>query len=694
MEEINQMPVFKDIIEIAEYAKTRFTTVEEIPKMIEFIETANSKLDNPHDEESVNELLNTLSTNIRKNVKNTYPYVLTNKGVGKYQEIKDPEDPTRTKTILEYFLYTPAYISALSDDLDGERILYKIRIEHPINGQIDLWKDQGELLTRSGINKLLSEGLIGTDSAYKDITKYFMKDILRAASEKSKREYISRKTGWKRDNTIFVAGNEAYTAEGVTLVNLTDKEAAKYYTKAGDLEGWIKGTKWILQYDSARINCYTAFSSIIAGSLKQPSPILQNKGTTTTGKTLKSSVAVSMIGNPAELVKSADTTRTAAERDAIATDGMCSVLDEVGLLKNPDGLTYLLSNGKKKQRGTKEGREESEYWFKSFILNGEFEFLKESAAQGEIGRLIECSWTLPKDATNAKKTEVEIKEHYGHITPLFLRKLFSKIDTIKDRYTELCASLPPCDLDIGSRLKDSFALICIAGEILEDVFEDIGIAKKDPLDICEKLYLENITSERVKPYWIRGLNIIFDEVNACKPEIDKEGMETGRFYYKGQIGGESFGLYIDILTASFKDMCEKHELKHTQLMQEWRDHGITEVDRPGKDGARKSQKTVKEGGKTQKVIRLIKKEVYKTLELDTGEDGKNKPTGPKYEPLDKALLKHDIRKHVHFYNMAHNEQSESFITSFFREHPNLKRHYSTEDILDMLVEIGAETTNS
>jgi uncharacterized protein (DUF927 family) len=694
LEEINTVPVFKDIIEIAEYAKTKFTTVEEIPKMIEFIETANSKLDNPYDEESVNELLNSLSTNIRKNVKNTYPYVLTDKGVGKYQEIKDPEDPTRTKTILEYFLYTPAYISALSDDLDGERILYKIRIEHPINGQIDLWKDQGELLTRAGINKLLSEGLIGTDSAYKDITKYFMKDILRAASEKSKREYISHKTGWKRDNTIFVAGNEAYTVDGVTPVNLTDKEAAKYFTRAGDLEGWIKGTKWILQHDCARVNCYTAFSSVIAGFLKQPSPILQNKGTTTTGKTLKSSVAVSMIGNPTELVKSADTTRTAAERDAIATDGMCSVLDEVGLLKNPDGLTYLLSNGRKKQRGTKEGREESEYWFKSFILNGEFEFLKESAAQGEIGRLIECSWTLPRDATNAKKTEVAIREHYGHITPLFLRKFFSKIDAIKDRYTELCASLPQYDLDIGSRLRDSFALICIAGEILEDVFEDIGITRKDPISICEKLYIENVTSERVKPYWIRGLNIILDEVNVCRPEIDREGMETGWFYYNGQIGGEYFGLYIDILNATFKDMCKKHGLKHTQLMQEWRDHGITEVDKPGKNGDRKSQKTAWVHGKPEKVIRLIKKEVYKALELDTEEDGKNKPTTPKYEPVDKAIVKHNIQKHVHFYKMAHNEQSESFVTSFFREHPNLKKYYSTEDILDMLVEIGAETTST
>ena len=630
--------------------------------------------------------------NPEKKASSIYPYVLTEKGVGKYQDIKDPEDPSKTKTILEYFLYTPAYISALSDDLDGEQILYKIGIEHPVNGHIDLWKDQGELLTRSGVNKLLSEGLIGTDSSYKNITTYFMKDILRAASEKSKKEFIAHKTGWKRDNTIFVAGNEAYTAEGLTLVNLTDKEAAKYFTKSGTLAGWVNGSRWILQYESTRINCYTVFASVIAGYLKQPSPILQNKGTTTTGKTLKSSVGISMIGNPAELVKSADTTRTAAERDSIATNGMCSILDEVGLLKNPDGLTYLLSNGKKKQRGTKEGREESEYWFKSFILNGEFEFLKESAAQGEIGRLIECSWTLPKDAINAKKTEVEIREHYGHITSLFLEKLFSKLDTIKDRYTTLCASLPSSDIDIGSRLKDSFALIIISGEILEDVFNDIGIEKKEPYSICEKLYIENITSERVKPYWIRGLSIIYDEVNVCKPEVDKDGFETGRFYYRGQIGGEDDGgLYIDILAASFKDMCEKHELKNKQLMVEFRDNGVTEVDNPGKNGTRKSQKTTKdkESRKTQKVIRLIKKKVYETLELDTEEVGKRK-TSNENNTIDLALLKRDIRKHIHFYNMAHEERQESFISSFFREYPNLNKHYTTEDILDLLVEIQAE----
>jgi putative DNA primase/helicase len=611
-----------------------------------------------------------------------YPYLLTLKGVGKYIDIKNPEDPSKTKTKLEYFLFTPAYISALSDDLDGEHILYKIGIDHPINGHIDLWKDQGELLTRSGVNKLLSEGLIGTDSSYKDINKYFMKDILRAATEE-KKEFIAHKTGWKRDNTIFVAGNEAYTSKGEIAVNLTNKEVSKAFSKSGTLEGWVDGCKWVLQHPCTRINCYTACSSIVAGYLKQPSSILQNKGITTTGKTLKSAVGVSIFGDPTELVKSADTTSTAAERNAISTSGTCSVYDEVGLLKNPDGLTYLLSNGRKKNRGTKEGLEASEHWFKSFILNGEFEFLKESAAQGEIGRLIECSWKLPTDAINAKSTEVEIKEHYGHISPLFIEKFFSKLDTIKDRYTSLCASLPNSDIDIGSRLKDSFALIVIAGEILEDVFEDIGIEKKDAYSICEKLYLENITSERVKPYWIRGLKIIYDEINVCKQSTGPDGEWAEYFLYKGQLGGvrEYEGLFIDILPATFNEMCEKHGLKHTQLMQEWRDHKITEVDKPDSKGSIKSQKTTKIDGDPKKVIRLVKKEIYKALEIVDIID-----------TASKALLRQHIEKHLELYNKLPEDEKKSFPQSLFSEYPMHEKH-GTELILQMLLEIESESNS-
>jgi putative DNA primase/helicase len=619
----------------------------------------------------------------KKNKQNSlYPYTLTPEGVGKFIDIKDPEDPSKTITIVQNFIFTPVKITALSDDLDGEKIIYKISIDHPVNGHIEIWKDQGDLLTRSGINKLLSEGLIASDSSYRDITGYFVKDILRAAAEDQK-ELIAHYTGWKRDKTIFVSGKEAYTHEGVIPVNLTNPDIANAFRKAGALEGWINGCMWILKYPCTRINCYTALSAIVAGYLEQPSPILQNKGITTSGKTLKAAAAVSIIGDPAELVKSADTTLTAAERHAIASSGTCTVYDEIGLLKNPDGLTYLLSNGRKKNRGTREGLEATGHWFKSFILNGEFEFLKESAAQGEIGRLIECSWKLPTDAVNAKTTEVEIKEHFGHILPLFMQKFFSQINTIKERYAKLCSKLPDSAVDVGSRLKDSFALIIIAGEILEDVFEDIGIDKKDPYPICEELYIENIGSDRVLPYWIRGLKIINDELNVCKQIYGPEGEWTDYFSYKGQLGGirEYEGVFIDILPATFNDMCEKHGLKHLQLMKEWGEHGIIEVDKPDKNGHTHNQKTTKIDGDPKKVIRFIKKELYKSLEIEDIID-----------TASRTLLRTHIEKHYACYNTIPADKRKSFPVSFFSEYPMHEKH-GTSKVLQILLEVEEEYKN-
>jgi uncharacterized protein (DUF927 family) len=73
-------------------------------------------------------------------------------------------------------------------------------------------------------------GIIGTDSDYRDITKYFVKDIKRALIEEP-REFIAHKTGWKRDNTIFVAGSIAYENDRETPVKLTNSDLSKALIK-------------------------------------------------------------------------------------------------------------------------------------------------------------------------------------------------------------------------------------------------------------------------------------------------------------------------------------------------------------------------------------------------------------------------------------------------------------------------------
>jgi uncharacterized protein (DUF927 family) len=254
----------------------------------------------------------------------------------------------------------------LSDNIDDNGIFYKLEIIHPVKGAISTWVSQEDLLTREGLKKLVFQGLLCSEPDYGRVEDYFTREIHRAEEANLSKDLISATTGWKREETIFIAGNKGYSTNGVQSVTLLDDTTAKSLEPKGNIEEWVKGTKWALSFPGTRINCYAVLSSVIAGYLKQPSIVLQNKGSTTTGKTLQSSIGLSLIGDPVKIMKSADTTKTGAERHAILTNGLCDVYDEVGLLKEPEGIVYMFSNGIGKQRGTNNprGLEDTGKWFK------------------------------------------------------------------------------------------------------------------------------------------------------------------------------------------------------------------------------------------------------------------------------------------------------------------------------------------
>lgn len=604
-----------------------------------------------------------------------FPYVLDDKGIGIIKLGEDQDNPGCCSKQIEYFIDTPVKITATSDDLDNDRNLYKVTIIHPIRNKIEVWRDQAELLTKPGLNRLISDGIICTDSSYRDVTEYLRKDILRAAKEEPQ-ETVTSRTGWKRNNTIFVAGNEAYTKDGSLKVTISDKEIERCYKTSGSLEDWTEGLKEILQYEAVRINCYTAAAAPLVGLLKQPSILLHNTGKTSTGKTLRSSVAVSMFGDPIEIVKAADTTRTAAERGAYATDGHCSILDETGDSPNINNLAYLLGNGRGKQRGTITGREEVAKWFKAFILNGEFAMLKETAAQGEMGRVIECPWVIPFNPDLAKRIETVIRDTYGHLTGKILLKIFEKKDKIPARYEEICKELPLVSVDAGNRIKDAFAILVLSGEILEEVFEEIGIEKIDAYELCKKLYIENVTGERLRPYWLRSLSIIYDEISSARQEVDSEGRFTGNYFINGEFAGSSTADYIDILPAPLRKICERKELKYSQLIKEWADNDVTETD------TGKNQKTERYHGKTIKVIRLKLKELYEKLNItDANSLGKNIVNS---NGIEVELLKYQIGKFAYSEYSGKVSDLDEFRKNFMGEYPDYNKTFTENEIRDMI----------
>ena len=505
------------------------------------------------------------------------PYVLDKNGVGKYVSKQDPDYSSKKIIDIEYFIDTPVKIIATSDNLDTDQILFKLSITHPVRGKIEVLEEQSDLTTRNGIKTVCSDGLIVDESSIKDVLNYFRTEIYRASAEEPRITIVS-KTGWKRDNTIFVSGNMAFeNGKSYEIIN-TDDENKETFKIKGTLENWIAGTNEILKFKMTRINCYASVASQINGILKQPSLVLLNCGDSSRGKTLSSSVAVSLNGDPNTIVRSADLSKTAAERIAAKTNGFCNVFDETDTNKYLSEFLYLLANGRGRERGnTKGGIDETARWNKSFILNGENPINKESDNQGQIGRLIECNWLLPHNPELAKKVEGTIRNNYGHLTEPVTQKVFDKKDTLQDRYEEICKKLPLVSVDAGNRIKDSFALLILAGEILESVFSDIGIETQDPYKLCEELYLENVGGERTDPYWKRGLNIVLDKIVTSKCEMNEDKNPTNRYLIYGvpsMVFSDDYK-YMDLLIDPLKDICKRNELNYDQLVSKWKTKGIT-----------------------------------------------------------------------------------------------------------------------
>lgn len=509
-------------------------------------------------------------------LKSTHSYVVDEKGVGIQKKRKIP-DSEEYEDYTDYFIENPVKITATCDDLDEGKKKFYVSIEDPHHNITEVCKEQGELTSKRGFYGLMNDGVMFTDNETKKALDYFLYDIQRAYFEEPKK-ILSSKTGWKRDNTIFVSGNVAYeNGKSYEIIN-ADEENKDTFTKKGTLEDWIAGTNEILKFKMTRINCYACVTSHINGILKQPSLVLLNCGDSSRGKTLSSSVGVSMNGDPNTIVRSADLSKTAAERIAAKTNGFCNVFDETDTNKYLSDFLYLLANGRGKERGnTKGGIDETARWNKSFILNGENQINKESDNQGQIGRLIECNWLLPYDPELAKKVEGIIRNNYGHLTEPIVQKIFDKEDTLQARYEEICKKLPLVSVDAGNRIKDSFALLILSGEILESVFADIGIETQDPYKLCEELYLENVGGERLDPYWKRGLNTILDKIVTSKCEIDENRNPTNRYLIYGvpsMVFSDDYK-YMDLLIDPLKDICKRNELNYNQLVSKWKTKGIT-----------------------------------------------------------------------------------------------------------------------
>ena len=545
------------------------------------------------------------------------PFYITPYGVTHINDKGEEKTIIRAKT----------EITGISDNLDinpedTERNRYThYRVQ---TGSNTLFMSHGDLLTRAGTIKMITAGMMAAEGDSKLINGFFLRSI-EAALKQCERLAVCERPGWKRNKSIFVSGKVAYSQEGETEVNLLDKHSQEMYDKAGSLEGWMHPSvlKW-LEYDTTRVCCYISLSGFICSLLGLPNILGSITGRTTGGKTSAAKVGGSLIGRAyggEYIVRSANITLTAAEKLSISVNGHFLVLDETKTNKDYEPIIYLLANGRPRGRAPNSTLEESEGFALSVLFTGESDLLKETVAQGANGRLITIINKIPKTNENAeaaKDIEEVIQNHYGHIKEPFLKKVMENKDNLQKRYRELSAEFRDENRDIGARVGDIIACICLAGEMLEEVFSEAGIPTKDYKALCSELMRENITSDQKKEYWLRGLEIVYNEVSTWKPEKDAEGVTAANptLQFRGTIGGRIESRYLDITEAAMKKICLENNLDKTELVKVWKDKGLTICDKDGKDGRKRYNKNVKIESKPVPCIRFDRTILEEVLELN------------------------------------------------------------------------------
>jgi len=445
-----------------------------------------------------------------------YPYKVTDLGIYKIKQTKSPDgNPIDT---YQEICSTPCIITAVGRNLDNEELLYKLLLKDPEDVKKEIWKSSTELLQRKGVLQLQREGLLFTESNASDLTDFF-RTLISKKTKTLPREYAASKSGWKKDCSLFVVGDKAISANGVTTVLQRDNPTAELYTQKGDLNDWTGAAKVLLDFYSVRFKLYSACVPPLLKLLNMSSFVETQQVKSGNLKTTTGWLAASIWGDPERLQINAASTAIGITKTVEFCTDLPIFVDETSISDSIKDLVYTVANGVGRSKGNSEGGlVMPSTWSTVLLTTGEKPILPESALTGQQVRVVPLREGVNKKLKPELVSYIQktIKTNYGHVGILFLQELFKEIDNLASLYEASFKAFPEVETeDITSdRAKGYYAAIAVAGYLLEKVFKSIGIETKDPYTVCKYYFNQNVISNSFVPDHIKALSVAYSWFSA------------------------------------------------------------------------------------------------------------------------------------------------------------------------------------
>lgn len=455
------------------------------------------------------------------------PYRVTELGIYKTKQAKS-SDGSIVETVQE-ICSTPCNIIAMGRNLDNAELLYKLSLRDPEGVEKEIWKSPAELLQKKGVLQLQGEGLLFTESNAGDLTDFF-KVVIKNKIKMLPKEYAASKSGWKKDFSLFVVGNRAISASGETPVLQRDNPTSELYTQKGSLSSWTEAAEELLDYNSVRFKLYTACVPPLLKILNLPSFVETQQVKSGNLKTTTGWLAASIWGDPERLQINAASTAVGITKTVELCTDLPIFVDETSISDSVKDLVYLIANGVGRSKGNSEGRlVMPSTWSTVLLTTGEKPILPESALTGQQVRVVPLREGINKKLKPETVSHIQtiIKTNYGHIGVVFLQELFKEKDNLASMYQVFFKAFPEVETDdiTSDRAKVYYAVIALAGYLLEKVFKNTGIEVKDPYSICEHYFTENVISDSFVPDHIKALSAAYSWYTANKLYFEDEDPE-------------------------------------------------------------------------------------------------------------------------------------------------------------------------
>ncbi|AOY74710.1 DUF927 domain-containing protein [Clostridium formicaceticum] len=376
--------------------------------------------------------------------------------------------------------------------------------------------------------------------------------------------------GWHGEN--FLPGREG---ELVLDMEHGERRWVEAYSKRGELKDWIKMMKPLRQNTIFRFILASSFAAPLLKLLNHRIFFVHNWGDSRGGKTAALKAALSVWGNPEELMTSFNATNVGLERLASFFNDLPLGIDERqvagGKQEYIETLVYMLSMGYSKVRGTKTGGLENQKSWRSIVLTtGEEPLTTMGSQTGVHTRALEIHGSPFEREEEARSMHNFITMNYGVTGPFFIEKLMEdmKPHELQDRHKEIQETLMGINENhkkIGSHVS-SVAVVILADELMNKWLflekENISIAMGNEIlsnledmmhtDIVERAYefiqgwlISNIEQFRGNPRR-ESYGVMEDNRFYVFPQILQEALDKQGYSYKKIIQGLGDRGYIDI----------------------------------------------------------------------------------------------------------------------------------------------------